>query len=51
MPKDIESHLRKVAQKKFSEIVNRIKLWRYLTGDSEFDIDGWLTRMKTPRPG
>ena len=27
------------------EIVNRIKLWRYLTGDATFDIDYWLGRM------
>jgi hypothetical protein len=27
------------------EIVNRIKLWRYLTGDPSFDIDYWLGRM------
>jgi ectoine hydroxylase-related dioxygenase (phytanoyl-CoA dioxygenase family) len=28
------------------EIVNRIKLWRYLTGDDRFDVDHWLTRMQ-----
>jgi Phytanoyl-CoA dioxygenase (PhyH) len=28
------------------EIVNRIKLWRYLTGDDRFDVDYWLTRME-----
>jgi Phytanoyl-CoA dioxygenase (PhyH) len=27
------------------EIVNRIKLWRYLTGDAKFDVDYWLTRI------
>lgn len=27
------------------EIVNRIKLWRYLTGDAAFDLDYWLGRM------
>ena len=27
------------------EIVNRIKLWRHLTGDPTFDVDYWLTRM------
>ena len=27
------------------EIVKRIKLWRYLTGDPTFDIDYWLGRM------
>lgn len=32
------------------EYVNRIKLWRYLTGDEAFDIDYWLTRLEnTPR--
>ncbi|HEX2659662.1 MAG TPA: phytanoyl-CoA dioxygenase, partial [Polyangia bacterium] len=30
------------------EIVNRIKLWRYLTGDDTFDVDYWMGRM-TPR--
>lgn len=28
------------------EVVNRIKLWRYLTGDEHFDIDHWLTRIE-----
>jgi hypothetical protein len=28
------------------EIVNRIKLWRHLTGDEQFDVDHWLTRMQ-----
>ena len=32
------------------ELVNRIKLWRYLTGDPQFDIDYWLGRM-TERDG
>ena len=27
------------------ELVNRIKLWRYLTDDPTFDIDYWLGRM------
>ena len=27
------------------EIVNRIKLWRHLTGDPTFDVDYWLSRM------
>jgi hypothetical protein len=27
------------------EIVNRIRLWRDLTGDASFDIDYWLTRL------
>jgi hypothetical protein len=30
------------------EIVNRIKLWRALTGDESFDIDYWLGRMGNP---
>lgn len=28
------------------EIVNRIRLWRFLIGDDEFDIDYWLTRLE-----
>ena len=28
------------------EYINRIKLWRYLTGDSSFDADYWLTRVE-----
>jgi ectoine hydroxylase-related dioxygenase (phytanoyl-CoA dioxygenase family) len=28
------------------EIVNRIRLWRQLTGDARFDIDYWLTRIE-----
>lgn len=28
------------------EYINRIKLWRYLTGDSHFDADYWLTRVE-----
>jgi hypothetical protein len=28
------------------EIVNRIKLWRHLTGDARFDVDYWLTRIE-----
>lgn len=28
------------------EVVNRIKLWRHLTGDSRFDVDYWLTRLE-----
>lgn len=27
------------------EIVNRVKLWRALTGDDAFDLDYWLTRV------
>jgi hypothetical protein len=30
------------------EIVNRIKLWRALTGDDQFDVDHWLTRIEGP---
>lgn len=30
------------------EIVNRIKLWRYLTDDPTFDIDYWMGRMRDP---
>lgn len=28
------------------EFVNRIKLWRYLTGDPAYDADYWLTRLE-----
>ena len=28
------------------EIVNRIKLWRFLTGDENFDAHYWLTRLE-----
>ncbi len=28
------------------EIVNRIKLWRFLTGDDTFDAHYWLTRLE-----
>lgn len=28
------------------EFVNRIKLWRYLTGDPTYDADYWLTRLE-----
>ena len=28
------------------EVVNRIKLWRHLTGDAHFDVDYWLTRLE-----
>jgi hypothetical protein len=28
------------------EIVNRIRLWRHLTGDAHFDLDHWLTRLE-----
>jgi hypothetical protein len=34
------------------EIVNRIRLWRALTGNATFDVDYWLTRfeVKEPKP-
>ena len=28
------------------EIANRIRLWRHLTDDPQFDIDYWLTRIE-----
>jgi Phytanoyl-CoA dioxygenase (PhyH) len=28
------------------EIVNRIKMWRFLTGDQNFDVHYWLTRIE-----
>lgn len=28
------------------EIVNRIKMWRFLTGDETFDVHYWLTRLE-----
>ena len=28
------------------EIVNRIKLWRFLTGDDDFDVHYWLGRLE-----
>jgi len=28
------------------EFLNRIRLWRYLTGDEQFDADYWLTRVE-----
>jgi len=28
------------------EYLNRIRLWRYLTGDEDFDADFWLTRLE-----
>ena len=28
------------------EIVNRIKMWRFLTGDDRFDVHYWLTRLE-----
>jgi phytanoyl-CoA dioxygenase PhyH len=28
------------------EIINRIKFWRFLTGDDHFDVHYWLTRLE-----
>jgi hypothetical protein len=28
------------------EIVNRVKMWRFLTGDNNFDVHYWLTRLE-----
>jgi hypothetical protein len=28
------------------EVVNRIKLWRFLTGNERFDVDYWLSRLE-----
>ena len=28
------------------EIVNRIKLWRFLTGDERFDVHYWMSRLE-----
>ncbi|WP_397399442.1 phytanoyl-CoA dioxygenase family protein [Phenylobacterium sp.] len=28
------------------EFVNRVKLWRYLSGDPSFDADYWMTRLE-----
>ncbi|MEM8862118.1 MAG: phytanoyl-CoA dioxygenase family protein [Chloroflexota bacterium] len=28
------------------EIINRVKMWRYLTGDENFDVHYWLTRLE-----
>ena len=30
------------------EFVNRIKLWRYLTGDGGYDADHWMGRLENP---
>lgn len=32
-----------------AEIINRVLLWRSLTADPEFDIDGWVTRTERGR--
>ena len=29
------------------ELINRVKLWRYLLGNPKFDADYWLTRLET----
>ncbi|MFO0020604.1 MAG: hypothetical protein ACK54Q_11635, partial [Alphaproteobacteria bacterium] len=29
------------------ELLNRVKLWRYLTGDPDYDADYWATRLET----
>jgi hypothetical protein len=29
------------------ELLNRVKLWRYLTGDPDYDADSWATRLET----
>ncbi len=28
------------------EIINRVRLWRFLTGDDSFDAHYWLTRLE-----
>lgn len=28
------------------EVVNRVKMWRFLTGDKNFDVHYWLTRLE-----
>ncbi len=33
------------------EFVNRIKLWRHLSGDPDFDADYWLARLENPARG
>jgi ectoine hydroxylase-related dioxygenase (phytanoyl-CoA dioxygenase family) len=35
-----------MAHEQRAEIINRIKLWRALTGDPEYDITGWVTRAE-----
>jgi len=32
------------------EYINRIKFWRYITGDDHFDADYWLTRIENEYP-
>ena len=31
------------------EMINRVKLWRYLLGDASADVDYWLTRLERPQ--
>ena len=33
------------------EVVNRIKLWRFLTGDDRFDLQYWLGRLENQPQG
>jgi hypothetical protein len=28
------------------ELINRLKLWRYLTGADQADVDYWLSRIE-----
>ena len=28
------------------EIINRVKMWRFLSGDENFDVHYWLTRLE-----
>ena len=28
------------------DIINRIKFWRYISGDNNFDTKYWLTRLE-----
>ncbi len=32
------------------DMVERIKMWRYMSGDRKFDTDHFLTRLDRPRP-
>ena len=31
------------------EMINRVKLWRYLLGNASADVDYWLTRLERPQ--
>lgn len=33
------------------EIVNRVRMWRFLTGDDNFDVHYWLTRLENKPSG